>query len=201
MRIKAVGQRSYQVKMDGQDRRVKRTQRLLAQALIDLTLQKGYEAVTIRDITECADVGYATFFRHYPDKDALLQEVLEVVLDELLRLLQPWQTNADPAALGTRLFRYVQEHSQVCQVLLSSRGSTALRQQMIETGTRNVLQHHTALEGSPVPVEIAAHHLVAASITLIQWWLDHEMPYPPERMGVIYHELIVRPTRTVTFKD
>jgi AcrR family transcriptional regulator len=185
--------------MDGQDRRVKRTQRLLAQALIDLTLQKGYEAVTIRDITEYADVGYATFFRHYPDKDALLQEVLEVVLDELLHLLQPWQADDDPVAVGTLLFRYVQDHSQVCRVLLSSRGSTALMQQMIEAGTRNVLQQNTPLEGSPVPVEIAAHHLVAASISLIQWWLDHAMPYPPEHMGVIYHELIARPTRTVAF--
>jgi hypothetical protein len=57
-----------------------------------------------------------------------------------------------------------------------------------------------ALEGSLVPVEIAAHHLVASAIALIQWWLDHEMPYPPERMGIIYHELIVRPTNLVAFK-
>src|SRR5258708_24160624 len=69
--------------MDVQDRRVKRTQNLLAKALIALTLEKGYEAVTIRDITERADIGYATFFRHYHDKDALLREVLDVVLSEL----------------------------------------------------------------------------------------------------------------------
>ena len=50
--------------MDTQDRRVRRTQNLLAKALIALTLEKGYEAVTIRDITQRADVAYATFFRH-----------------------------------------------------------------------------------------------------------------------------------------
>ncbi len=58
--------------MESQDRRIKRTQQLLAKALIALTLEKGYEVVTIRDITEWADVGYATFFRHYYSKDALL---------------------------------------------------------------------------------------------------------------------------------
>ena len=44
------------------DRQVKRTEDLLAKALIALSLEKGYEAVTIRDLTERADVGYATFF-------------------------------------------------------------------------------------------------------------------------------------------
>lgn len=187
------------MKMDVQDRRVKRTQRLLAQALIELTLDKGYEGVTIRDITDRADVGYATFFRHYPDKDALLEEVLEVVLDELLLLLQQPQAENDPAVAGTLLFQYVQSQSAVCRVLLSSRGSAVLLQRTIEMGTRNVLAQHAALDGSPVPMEIAAHHLVASAIALIQWWLDHDMPYPVERMGTIYHALIVRPTRAVAF--
>src|SRR5437667_12756071 len=75
--------------MEIRDRRVRRTQHLLARALIALTLEKGYEAVTIRDITECADIGYATFFRHYRDKDELLEDVLDVVLAELIDLLCP----------------------------------------------------------------------------------------------------------------
>ena len=47
-----------------EDRRVTRTRKLLTEALISLSLEKGYEAVTIRDITDRAGVGYATFFRH-----------------------------------------------------------------------------------------------------------------------------------------
>ncbi len=184
--------------MDVQDRRVKRTQNLLAKALIALTLEKGYEAVTIRDITERADVGYATFFRHYRDKDALLLDVLEVVLAELMDLL-PLSPEADPATVGALIFRYVQEHGEVCRVLLSSRGSTMLVQRVIEAGTESVLRQNVPLAGAVVPVEIAAYHLVASTLALVQWWLEHEMPYPPEQMGAIYHELIVRPTSAVAF--
>jgi AcrR family transcriptional regulator len=189
-------------RLDRQDRRVKRTQNLLAKALIALTLEKGYEAVTIRDVTQRADIGYATFFRHYRDKDALLADVLEVVLAELIDLLQPLRppaAAADPAAQGTLIFQYVREHSEVCRVLLQSRGSTALVQRIIEAGTQRVLQENAPLLGSAVPVEIAANHLVASSISLIQWWLEHEMPYPPERMGIVYRELICRPTSAVAF--
>lgn len=182
-----------------QDRRVRRTQNLLAKALIALTLEKGYEAVTIRDITERANVGYATFFRHYRDKDALLQDVLEVVLEELMSLLQPPSSDADPATIGTLVFRYVQTHSEICRVLLSSRGSASLVQRILAAGVQSVLQQHQPLAGSPVPVEIAAYHLVAATLALIQWWLEHQMPYSPEQMGIIYRELIFRPTSAVAF--
>lgn len=193
--------------MDGtetQDRRVKRTQRLLAQALIALTLERGYEAVTIRDITQRADIGYATFFRHYHDKDELLEDVLQVVLEELIDRLQPHRAEApgaDPATIGTLIFQYVRDHSEVCRVLLGSKGPTLPVRRVIEAGAQRMLREHTARQGGIVPVEIAAYHVVAATIALIQWWLDHEMPYPPERMGTIYAELIYRPASKLAFDD
>src|SRR6266700_6427450 len=103
-----------------QDRRVRRTQQLLAEALIALTLEKGYETVTIRDITKRADVGYATFFRHYRDKDELLKDVLDVVLAELTARLCAPLPASDPLTTGILLFRYIQEHEEVVRVLLKS---------------------------------------------------------------------------------
>jgi AcrR family transcriptional regulator len=184
--------------MDTQDRRVRRTQNLLAKALIALTLKKSYESITIRDITEQADIGYATFFRHYHDKDALLHDVSDVVLADLYVLL-PSTPSCDAAVVGIPLFRYVKENSNVIRVLLSSRGSSSLLQRIIDLASQDVLSKNVSLSDSIVPPEIAAYHLVNASIALIQWWLDHDMPYPPERMGVIYHQLIIEPTRAIAF--
>jgi AcrR family transcriptional regulator len=175
------------------DRRVKRTENLLAKALVALTLEKGYEAVTIRDLTERADVGYATFFRHYHDKDELLADVVEVVLDELLVRL-PSSPDADPAEVGRLLFQYVAEHAEVIRVLLRSNGPSFLLKDIIETGTQSVLSQQMPPSSSIVPPEVAAYHLVTSTIALIQWWLDHDMPYSPERMGMMYQELIARPT-------
>lgn len=185
--------------MDIQDRRVRRTQKLLARALIALTLEKGYEAITIRDITDRAEIGYATFFRHYHDKDALLKDVLDVVLDELTNLLQRPMEDTNHAATGTLIFRYVQEHNEVVHVLLSSRGSSALVQRIIEAGTQSVFEQNALQTGSFVPPEIAAYHLITSTISLIQWWVEHQMPYSPERMGVIYQELIAQPTHAAAF--
>ncbi len=186
--------------MDIQDRRVRRTQRLLAKALIALTLEKGYESVTIRDITEQADIGYATFFRHYHDKDALLRDVADVVLSDLYVLL-PVTPDPNTASIGIPLFRYVQENSNVILVLISSRGSSTLMQHIIDVSTQRILNENAPLPDSPIPPEIAAYHLVNSSIALIQWWLEQDMPYPPERMGVIFQRLIIQPTRDISFID
>src|SRR5687768_7190119 len=66
------------------DRRIQRTQELLSTALLELILERGYEAVTIKDVTERANVAYVTFFRHYRDLDELLVQRLTAGIAELM---------------------------------------------------------------------------------------------------------------------
>ena len=177
------------------DRRVKRTQRLLAEALISLTLEKGYDAVSIRDITERADVAYATFFRHYEDKEALLDEVVDVILDDMSRLLQPAPEELEhQQVVGRQIFEYVQAHSELCRVLLGSRGKARLIE-MLQTTKQDFPRLSTT---SQIPPEVADYHFMAAGIELIQWWLDHGMPYPPEQMGRIFATLILSPRQALS---
>ena len=195
----------------GEDRRVWRTRRALAEALIALTQERDFAAVTVRAIAARADVGYATFFRHYPDKEALLAEVLDVVIDEVIALLDLDFTAAAAdqdsplaqgevavtdreAALGTRLFRYARDHAAICRVLLRGPGAALLLERIVARGTALALAEGRR-GGGTVPPEIAAHHLVTATLSLLGWWLEHDMPYPPERMGAIYRDLIAAPAR------
>jgi AcrR family transcriptional regulator len=176
------------------DRRVKRSQRLLAEALISLTLEKGYDAVTIRDITERADVAYATFFRHYDDKDKLLDEVVNVILDDMSHLLQPKPEAAElQVTVGTQIFEYVQAHSELCRVLLGSRG----KERLIETLQTTRQDISFPVTSGDIPLEIASYHFISAGIELIQWWLDHGMPYSSEKMGQVFATLILSPRQAL----
>ncbi len=58
------------------DPRVKRTRRLIQWAFGELLAEKGFGAITVQDITERAGINRATFYAHYPDKFALLEETL-----------------------------------------------------------------------------------------------------------------------------
>ena len=114
--------------MNSTDRRVRRTQKSLGDALIARALEKDFDEITIQEITDRADVGYRTFFRHYADKDELLNNVLSVVKLEMRELMSPppLQFFTDPNLQvgdlpNTRiLFEHVQENSNLYRVLLFS---------------------------------------------------------------------------------
>ncbi len=179
--------------MEKIDRRVKRTQRLLQEALINLTIEKGYTAVTIRDITDKADVGYATFFRHYPDKDALLAAVLETMREEFKDLLMPHSIATAPEKMGTLLFEYVKDNEDLCKVLLDSTDTMSLLHPVQEMSLREAKMMFVNGPSNEIPIEIAASHFMTSLVMLIRWWLDHEMSYSPEEMGKIAARLIIRP--------
>ena len=59
------------------DRRIIRTRGVLQHALTSLILKKGYEAITIQDICDEANVGRSTFYAHYTSKDDLKRSGFE----------------------------------------------------------------------------------------------------------------------------
>lgn len=166
---------------------------MLQEALISLTLEKGFDAVTIRDITEKADVGYATFFRHYSDKEALLADVLFTMQEQFRDLLLPHSITTAPEKMGTLLFEYVKENADLCRVLLDSTNTMALLQPVQETVLEDASELFGVNPNSDIPIEIAANHLITSLVMLIRWWLDQDMSYPPDVMGKISARIIIRP--------
>lgn len=172
-----------------QDKRVRRTRRRLAEALVALTLARGYEAITIRDITARAGVGYRTFFRHYTDKDGLLGDVLQTTVVELRQLMgQPAAPGQGApfrqflsAEDGRVLFQHIGEQADLYRVLLDS-GRVALDPILIYA-EREVVSTLGAAAAGPLPPAIMANFLVNTTIDLVRWWLDHDLPYPPAQMG------------------
>ena len=70
------------------DPRVRRTRRMLRDALVSLIMEKEYASISIKEITDRAEVAYITFFRHFESQDQLLMESLEEVLVELMGLIE-----------------------------------------------------------------------------------------------------------------
>ena len=71
------------------DPRIGRTRAALSRALLALVEEKSFAELSVGDIVTRAGIGYATFFRHYPGKDALLLDVADALTDELLALMLP----------------------------------------------------------------------------------------------------------------
>src|SRR6266498_1508474 len=101
--------------METIDRRVRKTRQQLGDALVSLILEIGYDSITIKDITDRADVAHATFYRHYRDKDELLARRLESVVQEIEGLTrEPSLQDAE----GYLIFKHAQENSVLYRILL-----------------------------------------------------------------------------------
>lgn len=181
------------------DRRARRSQQLLGDALLTLILKKGYEAITIKDITEQADVAYVTFFRHYASIDDLLQRRLADELTELRERIETaareTQAGQGDTLAGQMIFEHARDHRALFQVLLGSQGALPARQHVQATIASIFRDSCRPLrESHLVPAEVAANHMAAALLALIEWWLAHEMPYPPDHMARIYDRLVIAAT-------
>jgi len=181
-----------------QDQRIIRTRTRLATALLDLTLEQGYATVTIRDIVHRAGVGYATYFRHYPDKESLLIDALSIYLAELIALIRQ-QPAGDGARAGEQLFAFVGGREQLSRAFLLSSTDTGLTDKVIAAGMQSIFASTTPRIDADAPADITAFHIVSASLALVRWWLEHGKPYPPAQMGAIYDRLVLRPALEAAF--
>ena len=184
------------MKMDKIDRRIARTRRLLGEALLELVQEQSFDAITIRDITERADIGYATFFRHYDSKEELLAEQLEGIIRQIEDLAGE-RTGDYFQREGALLYEHARENELLYRGLLGGHVNAQVIRRLRDALIRVIRPHiegHIKEEELLVPLGLAVNHVAASALEMVAWWLENDMPYPPYDMGSYYERLIIQGT-------
>jgi AcrR family transcriptional regulator len=190
------------------DLRVKKTRDLVRKTLIDLIEEKGFDAVTVGDIAERAMINRSTFYRHYPDKYALVTSIFEDAVNQLLIELGQEQLEALDwivHALGTQsnstspemkktmaawvsFFEHFVRHAKLYRAMLGKQGSSWFSMQMRNYAASAL---HQRLHASPwypiwqknsshfMPEEVAVMSLANWIVGMITWWLEDGIRYTP----------------------
>ncbi len=177
------------------DLRVQRTRKLILDALIELTIQKGFAQVTVRDITRQAGINRATFYRHYQDKFDLLDQYAQAVYDLLdtpaSEALAVHEGHRSPAPSGlVRMLEHLRTHARFYRVMLGQNGDPGFAERIrryVEKRLRRSLPE--AMPGDAMMVDFCLSYMSSASVGAILWWLDHEMPYAPEELAALSYRL------------
>jgi AcrR family transcriptional regulator len=181
--------------MAQQDRRVRRTRRILNEALIALIVEKGYSRITVQDILDRADVGRSTFYAHLRDREALLVACFDNVRDELRREIDAMTPDAsppDPARPAAAIFAHAQRRRPVYRALCGKQGGAIVLGHLhglVRGLLQEHLQPHLAAAGSDMPVEVVAEFYASATIGLLSWWVDRDFPYEPSHLTQMYRRL------------
>src|SRR5260370_23568292 len=102
--------------------RVRRMQKLLREALVELIEERGFEALTIGEITERALVSRAAFYRNYQDKYALVEQIFEEAMSALLGAVGGLGQE-HPAEIWATFFEHIAHYERLYRALLGSKGS------------------------------------------------------------------------------
>ena len=183
--------------------RVRRTQRLLREALIELIEERGFDALTVGEIAERAMVSRAAFYRNYQDKYALVEQIFAEAMQALLEAVAEPRTAHSPE-IWVRFFEHIAAYERLYRALLGRRGSPWFVLKMRASVVDLVKEF-----GRLVPPG-AAHMYPAADdfvpdlvatlfVEAITWWLEQGRPYPPHeiaRRSVLLGGAIFKETST-----
>ncbi|GIH79249.1 TetR/AcrR family transcriptional regulator [Planobispora longispora] len=177
------------------DRRVRRTRKAVQDALVDLILEKGYQAVTVTDVIVRADIGRSTFYSHFTGT----QDVLFSTIEELVETLgggdgERPDTPGRAFAFSLPLLEHVDEQRHLARALLGPRGDAAVRdrvQQILTSAIRAGLL--CALPGDQVPpddLDLVATCAAGAFIALLTRWTHDGTAETPAQLNAAFQALL-----------
>src|SRR5437867_3441719 len=111
------------------DRRVQRTRQLLQDALMAMMIEKGYEATTVQDIIDRANLGRATFYAHFADKETLLASRLE----DLRAMLALRQQAGGVLGFSLAMFEHARGHLSLYAAIVAKESGAFVLQRIHRT--------------------------------------------------------------------
>jgi AcrR family transcriptional regulator len=152
----------------------------------------------VQDITDHANLGRATFYLHYKDKDDLLVSMMEEIQQDVMERTMPivddghFLLDGKPPSLFA--FQHAGEHAAFYRAMLGESGLAGVFTRYRQSGAARVqvqLEPQFPPGVSPVPVEILSHYLMGGLNALLAWWLENDRPYSPEYMANVFHQLVM----------
>jgi AcrR family transcriptional regulator len=182
------------------DRRVRKTRKGLGDALLSLCAVKPYEAITVQDIIDRADVSRSTFYAHYVDKDGLL-------LDAFRGLRDHSRDGHESRAVGDELFGWSLEVFRWTAGVIDDFGreAEAFRslmvnpacvlviaelEQEIAARSRADLARLADLRPERVP-PVVLGFVVGAFMSILSWWLESRDRRSPDEIDQVFRMLVI----------
>jgi AcrR family transcriptional regulator len=180
-------------------RRLQTRQRLI-QTTLQLVLEKGYNAISIQDITDQADLGRGTFYIHFKDKEEVVwtafQEMFQELEQEAHKQLDRRMPQVEYFGL-LNIFRHAQSNCDLYRVMFGGQGSAILTARVQDFMAKAFLVDIRLAPEPPeinfhIPEEIEAQILTGVISRLLFWWLETPNNYSPEQMAAMTYEALYR---------
>lgn len=181
------------------DRRVQRTRKLLQDALLSLIRERGFEALSVQEIIDRADVGRATFYAHFDNKEDLLLSGLEGLRATLKVLQRQAQTGgaAEERFFGfsQELFTHTDQHRDVFRAMAGERSVGLIQQvfhRMLVELVRDELKATVPREApAATSAEPVVQFVAGGLFGMLMWWLEGRSRPKADEVNALFRRLAV----------
>lgn len=161
--------RTVPVSSNSKDARALRSAQALRDAMMALLDHRPFEQITVREICNQAGIHYATFFRHHPTKESLLESIAKDEIAELNELTLAIRGADDFEAGFQALFAYVEDHRRLFSTLLNGGAGAAMREEWVRQ-SRQVAAREDPIN-SWLPTELGTVCAATLIAETIAWWV------------------------------
>ena len=175
---------------------MQRTRSALRAALIGLAREKPYDGIAVKDILDRANVGRSTFYAHFHDKNALLENSIH----DMLRSIHDRACLRGAAervlAFSLPILEYVARHRRVEGPGMTREGRIAMHAHL-QRVLADLIREEVATgirarqSSSQLPAELVARHIAATFVLLLNWWVDTESALTPEEVDARFRSLVL----------
>jgi AcrR family transcriptional regulator len=171
------------------DPRIARTRRSLQHALFELARERGLDDISVADIAERAGVNRSSFYQHYSDKDTLLADAIDAVVEEAgAELPVVTEISPTPPPILIEYLRHVEENAAVYSRVFGQHGSpialARLRDRIQTIVIDAVASSHAGTFGD-IPSDVLAAGLSGSVLGVLDVWLSRD-PRPPVETAVTW---------------
>lgn len=161
-----------------EDRRVRRTKKLLKQGLSELMKEKDFKDISVKDITDRMDLNRGTFYLHYTDIYDLLNKIETDVLDDFQRVIDTYRQKTDKRSLLPviePLAAYISENADICRILFLNKASTDFSiklKNLIITNGKTLIEERFKINASAETINYLLNYMAYGIIGIMKEWLS-----------------------------
>jgi AcrR family transcriptional regulator len=176
------------------DRRQRKSRAALQQAFLQVTAVKPYEAITIEDITDAADLTRATFYAHYTDKAELTREVYEHLIDDLKRQIPDisiHESDVYTAEAVAVFFEHARENANLYRLAITGAAGVEPQSMLVAAFEKLVTEAVTVRsqyggKTARAPMALFVGTFVASLLSTVNRWLDGRLEGSPGEVATAF---------------
>ncbi|KGK87753.1 MULTISPECIES: TetR/AcrR family transcriptional regulator [unclassified Clostridium] len=192
------------------DKRSLQTKKIIKDTLSDLIEEKGFNEISVTDLTRRANINRGTFYLHYADKYDLLEQVEEELIKEIqehtknLDCLDLLNINlvSDSDPFTIKLLEYIKENASFIKAILGPKGDPMFRIKLKKLIEANLFEKQLSSEYNPgnmlVEEEYFISYVLSAHLGVIMHWLENDLEKSPRDIALMLSKLSMLGSFTVS---